>query len=246
MQELITQGWAPKQAADAVLRHRRSQVSAFDALEAAHAGLPAPEAVIEAARDLDEARLADILDIAFTRGSFEHTFEAWLTPALHLVGTEWHAGRLDIAAEHMVSAAVMRRLSALYEASGAATASPTVITGLPQNGQHVIPALAFAVAARRAGLTTLYLGANVPAEAWATAARKTSVRAVVLTVTTTSDAHAASDAITAIRAARPDVLACVGGSTADDVTGADLVFTDSIPASAKTLALHLLSPSARK
>lgn len=246
MQGLIGDGWAPKQAADEVLRRRRAHVPAFDALEASHAGFPAPEDVLEAARALDEPRLAEILDLVFTRGAFEHVFDAWLVPTLHLIGQAWHRGELDIASEHMVSDAVMRRLSALYEASGNASTAPHVLCGLPRNAHHAIPALAFAVAARRAGLATLHLGANVPAEAWGKAALKPSIRAVVLSVATTSDASAASEAVATIRTVRPDVLVCVGGMTAAQVEGSPIVFGDSIPESARELAERLASAHVRK
>ena len=40
------------------------------------------------------------------------------------------------------------------------------MVGLPPGSHHELGAFAFAVAARRAGLNVLYLGANVPIEGW--------------------------------------------------------------------------------
>jgi hypothetical protein len=46
-------------------------------------------------------------------------------------------GRLDIAAEHAASAAIHRRLSALYEAA-AVIGDPAVVVGLPPGGRQFV------------------------------------------------------------------------------------------------------------
>ena len=67
-----------------------------------------------------------------------------------------------MAAEHAASAAVGRWIGAAYDAAGAnrSDARPIVV-GLP--ARHELAALAFAVAARRAGLTVQYIGALLDA-----------------------------------------------------------------------------------
>ena len=76
-----------------------------------------------------------------------------------------------VAGEHMASSAVHRRLGLALEAAGRAEAAARrVVVGLPPGGRHELGALAFAVAARRAGLPVTYLGADLPMDDWVTAA----------------------------------------------------------------------------
>ena len=69
-----------------------------------------------------------------------------------------------MAAEHAASAAVGRWIGAAYDAAGTnrSDARPIVV-GLPAGARHELAALAFAVAARRAGLTVQYIGALLDA-----------------------------------------------------------------------------------
>ena len=242
MQALLAAGWAPRQAADEVRRRRTTPAEALMALIADHAGLPGPEALVEAAQRLDEPALAGILDEAFAKASFEHVFEAWLTPALQLIGRAWIEGNLDISGEHLVSAAVMRRLAALYDASGAGGLGPRVLVGLATGCEHEIPALAFAIAARRIGMRATYLGPDLPASAWVSATRDPSVGAVVLSVTTTRDIEATGAVIAAMREARPDLQIAVGGARSDEVDGATVRFSRGVPDAARTLATALATP----
>ena len=87
-------------------------------------------------------------------------------PALRAVGDGWASGVIDVAAEHAASETVRRRLSQLYEAAGLSVSRSDRARGpAAGRGDHEIGAFAFAVAARRAGLGVLYLGADVPLRA---------------------------------------------------------------------------------
>ena len=66
---------------------------------------------------MDIAAIGAALDEMFAQGSFESIVDDLLMPALVEIGQAWRDGRLDVAAEHTASAAVYRRLSALYEAA---------------------------------------------------------------------------------------------------------------------------------
>lgn len=239
MSALVHEGWAPRQAADEVLRRRGTGVAAFDQLVASHAGLPGPEVLADAAVALDEPAMSAALDTAFRRAPFEHALEAWLTPALHLVGQAWREGRLDVSGEHVVSGAVMRKLSALYEERTALPSGPRVLVGLPAGAEHQIPALAFAISARRSGLAALYLGANVPAEAWVAAMHRSPVSAIVMSVATDQDARSANLAIDAIHAEDPDMCVAVGGVTASMVSKATLRFGAGVAESVRALRTTL-------
>ena len=151
---------------------------------------PAQDAVasfVSAARGLDPAAIGASLDEAFAAERFEAAIDHVVFPALRAVGEGWADGSVDVAMEHAASEAVRRRLARFYDAAAGGGGRPDVIVGLPPGGQHDIGVLAFAVAARRAGLTVLYLGANVPIESWARAVETTGVRLAVIGVVGAAD-----------------------------------------------------------
>ena len=114
-------------------------------------------------------------------GTFETVADRQLLPALVALGDAWASGRLDVAAEHAASHAVLRRLSAAFQAAGGATlAAGSVLVGLPPGARHELGALAFAVAARRAGIPVLYLGPDLPVADWVGTASRTQARAAVI------------------------------------------------------------------
>lgn len=240
MRTLLEEGWAPRQAADEVRRRRHTATPVAAATAFDGAGLPPHEALVEAAIRLDEASLAQALDIAFSRASFEHVLEHWLTPALHLVGLAWEDGRLDVSGEHFVSAGIMRRLSSIYDASGGTGSGPRVLVGLAANCEHEIPALCFAIAARRQGLRATYLGSSLPTSAWVAATADPTVGAAALSVTATAEIADTEAVIAALRAQRPDLLVAVGGVHAEAMQGASLRFDGSITEAARQLADRVL------
>jgi methanogenic corrinoid protein MtbC1 len=183
---------------------------------------PAPEgetveAFVAAARQLDMRALDHLLDDAFAARRFERAMGDVIFPALRAVGDDWSAGRIDVAAEHAASEAVRRRLSLLYEAAGRSIRGATVVVGLPPASHHEIGAFAFAVAARRAGLGVLYLGANVPLESWLRTVRETNAPVVVLGVVTEADVASATVVAEALRTLESPPLCYLGGPLAHDV-----------------------------
>ena len=100
-------------------------------------------------------------------------------PAMVAVGQAWAGGHLDVAQEHFLSAAVMRRLAAAYDAAGHARAARHVLTGLAPGATHQIATLAFATMLRRAGLRVTYLGPDLPVPSWVQAVRTTHPDAIV-------------------------------------------------------------------
>ncbi len=107
-------------------------------------------------------------------------------------------------AEHAASHAVLRRLSAAYQAAGRPTVgSGAILVGLPPGARHELGGLAFATAARRAGLPILYLGADLPIRDWLGAAARTRARAAVIGVVTASDREPAERVAAELLAARP-------------------------------------------
>ena len=139
-------------------------------------------AFVAAAHDLDVPAMERILDEGFASHRFELAIEGLVSPAMRAIGIAWAQDELDVGAEHAASETVRRRLARFYDAAGLGDRVPRVIVGLPPDGQHEIGAFAFAVAARRAGLEVLYLGANVPLESWLRTVQETSAPVVVMGV----------------------------------------------------------------
>lgn len=228
MRDLVDAGWAPRQAADEI---RASAAAARPDAGAGPgdgpgAGNPrgpsgAPWAaadaddLVAAGRALDPIRVAAVLDERFARGSYEAVVDDWLMPALHAVGDAWARGEISTAAEHLVAHAVLRRLAAAFEAAAAGTRGPRVVIGLPPGGRHELGALAFAVAARRAGMAVTYVGADLPEDSWLDAVTQVRPHALVLAVPREVDVPAAARVIATVRAARPDLRVLVGGGAQD-------------------------------
>ncbi|GEE00113.1 MerR family transcriptional regulator [Gordonia spumicola] len=175
------------------------------------------DALVRAGRFFNGADLARLLDDAFAAGPVEDVIEHWLLPSMHAVGAAWESGRMTVAAEHFVAAAVMRRLGALFDATPAG--SPRVVVGLPPHGHHEIPALAFAVCLRRRGMDVLYAGADVPLESWGRLAAEWAPRMVV-TVATMADDVPNADAVGAVLREAGVPAVYVGGANATAVPSA--------------------------
>jgi methanogenic corrinoid protein MtbC1 len=170
--------------------------------------------LVRAARQLDAPAFEAGLDELFGAARFEPAVETVLMPALRAIGDAWARGELSVAGEHAASQAVLRRLGMAYEAAGGPAASKPVLVGLAPGARHELGALAFATAARRAGLPILYLGPDLPAESWTSAALERDARAAVLAVPTRADVARTRDVLSELRRARPNMLLAVGGAKA--------------------------------
>lgn len=227
MRTLVDEGWAPSNAAAAIL------AGTVEVREASEAGpgaggpagrgaadsAPGGEATaltarfVDAAHALDSHAVGAVLDDAFAHGSFERVATDYLFPALEALGEAWAAGRVSVAGEHMASSAVARRLGQALEAAGVGNGrAGRVVVGMPPGGRHELGALVFAIAARRAGLPVVYLGADLPADDWLAAAD--GAAAAVIGAVTARDRAAATDLAHRLRAADPTLVIAVGGRSA--------------------------------
>jgi methanogenic corrinoid protein MtbC1 len=213
MRRLVDDGWAPSTAAAAIL----AGTVPPDAARTGESPRPSEEdasiaAFVEAAGNLDSDAVEAILDDMFARGSFERIADEYLMPAVVALGDAWAAGAIDVAAEHLASHAVLRRLAAAYQAAGRPTREPgAVLVGLPPGSRHELGGLAFAVAGRRAGLPVLYLGPDLPIEDWVATARRVEARAAVIGSVTAADRGPARRVAEELRAVRPDIVIAFGG-----------------------------------
>lgn len=225
MRELVDDGWSPSVAAEHVRgladdqvadsRHERRRPA--DEVAAAGSG-ELPNAFVDAVGSLQVGAIEAVLDDMFARGSFEQVVIRYLMPALHAVGDAWAEGTIDVAAEHVGSAAVLRRLAVAYQAAARGDVDgPAVLVGLPPGARHELGALAFAVMARRSGLHVVYLGADLPVADWLRAAEQTRAAVAVIAVVAPGDNGAAADVAAGLRTAFPGLVVAFGGSAADQL-----------------------------
>src|SRR5665648_1262104 len=159
MRDLVATGWSPRQAADEVSR-ADDDAPARDLPAGGEwaDGDRADSELVDAARDLDTARLAAILDDRFSRGSFESVVDEWLMPALRGVGVAWAAGDLSTAAAHLAAHAVLRRLAAAQATptprSAGISHSSTTLSNEPRPKRSSRTAASRAVSRWRAASTS--------------------------------------------------------------------------------------------
>lgn len=246
MRKLVDAGWTPAEGARAI---REGTIP----ITSAPLGAPARPSVEDAqanaatfmerfltsAAHMDAAGIEDSLDRGFAIGSFEHVVDAWLCPTLVALGEGWARGEIDVAGEHMAAHAVLRRLSAIFEAAGSRSRGPAVVVGLPQGSQHELGALAFATAAKRRGLNVLYLGSNVPEPSWDAAVRTRSAQAAVLGVVTAADRPSAVATAKRLLENHPGLLVASGGAFGDHLADGVQSLPQAIGAAAQELDYFL-------
>ncbi|HEX5579764.1 MAG TPA: MerR family transcriptional regulator [Candidatus Limnocylindria bacterium] len=218
MRSLVADGWTPSAAAESL------RSIADDDLPTVAANLASPDGIdgedltrrfVAAASEMNTAGIQAVLDEMGSRASFEPMVDRYLFPALRALGAAWAAGQMSVAAEHAASSMVGRWLGSAYDAAGTTRAgSAPILVGLPAGVRHELAALAFATAARRAGLHVLYIGADVPTDDWVAAARSTNAIASVVGVPTQADVPAARGVLTALRRATPEHIVMLGGDGA--------------------------------
>lgn len=222
MRGLVELGWAASEAARAIRSGEVPVVHAAGRVEIPTGPAGDPVAAhrsqlisrfVAAAESASPAETEAALDAIFASGSFEAVVDDLVLPAAVALGEAWAAGRLSVAGEHAASAAVGRRLAAVFDAAGV-PARPSVIVGLPPGSRHELGALAFAAAIRRRGVGVLYLGQDVTIEGWIDVFARSHARAAVIGVVTADDRPTATAVIEALIARSVPIIA-VGGAASD-------------------------------
>ena len=243
MRQLVEAGWTASQAAEAVIIAPPStdDPDSFP-LPVVVGGVGADlGAFVNAAAAYDAAGLESVLDALFGRGSYEAVIDDLVLPAMAAFGSGWVSGRIDVAAEHLASAALQRRLATLFDLGGAPGSGPSVLVGLPPGSRHEIGPLAYAVALRRRGVNVLYLGPDTPVASWVHAGTESSAVAATIAVARPADIGPALEVGAALSAMRPSFLVTLGGPSAPDVGGVGHVLplrvTDAAAAMARLVGL---------
>jgi MerR family transcriptional regulator, light-induced transcriptional regulator len=223
MQALVTSGWSPKEASKAAAsgeaRVGTMPAPRPDAPRGSGSADEAAPDLVEAAAALDPFAVSRMLDEHFATSSFEQIVDSWLLPQLDRLGRAWADNRVTVAGEHMVAAAVQRRLSAAFDAAGQdSRRSSFLLTGLPSGSRHELGILSFATAARRQGLAVLHLGTDLPLADWLSAVERQQPDAVVVAVPTPSDVASAAKLVQRLSARQ--TLVALGGQYQEAVVEA--------------------------
>ena len=216
MRDLVDAGWSPRDAARRVIEGVATQATYVRAA----AGAPdvRTDALARCAEDFDADQLERVLDAGFAATDTAELVDGWLLPSLVRLGEAWQQGRVTVAGEHFVSAAVYRRLARAFDDLPAAPAgAPTVIVGLARGSRHELGVLAFALVLRSRGVAVTYVGGDLPVEAWAGTTRRLQPLAVVLAVPIVEDLPAVREVVHALR---DSTTVYLGGAHQDRVEGA--------------------------
>ncbi len=101
---------------------------------------------------------------------------------LKQVGDEWHANRLNIAQEHLLSGAVRNLLGAMVRLYSKEDVSRRLLFATLSGERHEFGILSAAMLAAAGGLGIVYVGADVPARLIVDSAARSGVDVVVLGV----------------------------------------------------------------
>ena len=146
--------------------------------------------------DLTLRRSAAVLGV----GGFVEQVAA---PLLHRVGEEWHAGRLTVGQEHLVSSVLHDIVADTMRTLVPRAGAPRVVIATPAGERHVIGAAAAGAAAAAEGWEVVYLGADLPARDIASAAVAADARMVAVSVVHAGDGERVLAELRELREAVP-------------------------------------------
>ncbi|QWC86427.1 MerR family transcriptional regulator [Nocardioidaceae bacterium] len=231
MAALVHAGWSPSKAAD----HIREQEGAVDRRTTPRrrpdGSVPDPAylQLAEVAEALDSQEMERLLDTMFAREDLEEMLVDWLIPSMAEVGLAWAEQEISVAGEHVVSSAVLGRLSTRLQQTRSDADAPRVMVGLPEGARHELGAMTLALLLQRRGLQVQYLASDLPAEEWVRGASGGGAAAAVVVVPLAEDAGKATQALHALHVHGPRLRLYVGGPGAEaveftraHVLGADL------------------------
>jgi DNA-binding transcriptional MerR regulator len=134
------------------------------------------------ARALDSAALGDTLRRAAAVMGVAAFIESVAAPLLRRVGNEWHAGRLSIAHEHMVSSLLHDIIAERMRAFGKREGAPLLIVATLTGERHAIGAVLVGRPRRSKAGTCCTSAPDLPATAIAEAARSADARVVAVSI----------------------------------------------------------------
>ncbi len=135
-----------------------------------------------------------------------------VTPLMEWVGDEWSAGRIRVAQEHLLAAAVRTFLATLIVTRRGAPQTATIVVSTPAGQHHEIGALLAASVACEEGWKVVYVGPDLPASEIAGATSGVNARAVALSIIYPSDDPMIVQELETLRTSlSPETAIIVGG-----------------------------------
>ncbi|MBC7671697.1 MAG: MerR family transcriptional regulator [Polaromonas sp.] len=186
------------------------------------------------ARSLDASALDETLRRAVAVMGVSPFIELVVGPLLRRVGEEWHAGRLSLAPEHLVSSILHDIIAGTMRAFPQRAGAPRVLIATPAGDRHAIGAAIAGAAAAVEGWNVLYLGPDLPAQEIADAASAADVRVVALSVVYVDDVSRVLGELRALRTRLPATVTIIAGgagarSIAAELAAIDVLVEASIP-----------------
>ena len=201
--------------------------------------------------EMDEYAATELVDNALDSGlSPEQVLLQVIAPAQAKVGTEWAAGRLNVAREHAATAISDRAIATLSRSTAATRVRGTrgrVTVACVDGEWHALPARLVAETLRLRGWQVDFLGAHVPTPHLISHLHTTGPDAVALSCSLATRLPTAHATITACQAAGIPVL--VGGAAfgADGryarLLGADAWAPDAESAVARLAEQPVVTPA---
>jgi DNA-binding transcriptional MerR regulator len=190
MRDLIGRGRRPAEAAQLV--------------KAGHVTAPEPftEAFLRAAAKLAPGSIARTLDAAREALGLDRTIDEVLLPAMREVGESWHAGRIDVAHEHLATNACQAWL-ATARPPGPLRPQPPIVLSCGPLDHHTLGLEALGALLRNRLWDCRMLGARTPAESLARAVAEVDAGAVVLVCHLDPGRRAAIETLHTLQPHRP-------------------------------------------
>jgi methanogenic corrinoid protein MtbC1 len=136
-------------------------------------------------------------------------------PVLREAGNRWHRGELAIVQEHLLSAAIKRRLGQLLESANLRASGPAIAFATLSGERHELGSLMLAVIAASRGIPAIELGPDLPVAEVGRFCRHVPVAAVAISLVTNPDVIDAARQLIELRRLVPaDIPLWLGGQAA--------------------------------
>ena len=186
--------------------------------------------VIESALGFARSLDAQALDVTLRRAATVLGIAAFIemvaAPLMRRVGDEWHAGRLSVAPEHLVSSTLHDIVAGTMRSFSHPNGAPRVLVATPAGDRHAIGAALVGAEAAVEGWHVVYLGPDLPAHEIAEAAVAADVRVVALSVVYLDDPARVLGELRALRARLPPSVRIIAGGAGVRLLAPDLAALD--------------------
>ena len=175
------------------------------------------DALVEAARAADPARLSVLVEQVFALQPVSDAIETIVQPALERLGSEWAEHRGAIAEEHLVTEAVRARLERMLADRRPGVRGSAVLACGPGE-RHELGLLTLAVMLQADGWLVAYLGADTPTASIAELAATFNADVLCLSLSSTAAYERVTTELAELTLPA-SLRVILGGSAAPDAPG---------------------------